>query len=202
MLWARGQEAAASGSVPPSQLRALFVIEANQGTNLRALGEVLGSRPSAVSRLCDRLEAVGLLCRKASAHSAREIELHLTRAGQDTLDQIRAFRRREVTDVLASMSPVQLAALADGLAAFEHAAGTRMGAPATIPDPRPPSRKLPERVRAAPRPRNRGSRYALPHQRLLPCGNYIASLDNLVVHQGRNCVCPPERWSCRRTRSE
>ncbi|MFJ6719249.1 MarR family winged helix-turn-helix transcriptional regulator [Streptomyces sp. NPDC091259] len=129
VLWARGQEAVSTGSVPPSQLRALFVIEANQGTNLRALSEALGSRPSAVSRLCDRLEAVGLLRRTASAHSAREIELHLTRAGQDTLDQIRAFRRREVTDVLASMPPAQLAALALGLAAFEDAAGARMGVP-------------------------------------------------------------------------
>ncbi|MFI9063379.1 MarR family winged helix-turn-helix transcriptional regulator [Streptomyces sp. NPDC053429] len=133
VLWARGQEAAATGTVPPSQLRALFVIEGNQGTNLRTLGEALGSRASAVSRLCDRLEAVGLLHRTASAHSAREIELHLTRAGQDTLDQIRAFRRREVTDVLASLSPVQLAALADGLAAFEEAAGARMGVPRRDP---------------------------------------------------------------------
>ncbi|GHB61004.1 MarR family transcriptional regulator [Streptomyces cirratus] len=133
VLWARGQEAAATGAIPPSQLRALFVVEGNQGTNLRALGEALGSRPSAVSRLCDRLEAVGLLRRTASAHSAREIELHLTRAGRDTLDQIRAFRRSEVTDVLATMSPVQLAALANGLAAFEDAAGARTGFPRRDP---------------------------------------------------------------------
>ncbi|MGW7099520.1 MarR family winged helix-turn-helix transcriptional regulator [Streptomyces sp. NPDC054838] len=133
VLWARGQEAVATGSVPPSQLRALFVIEGNQGSNLRALSEALGSRPSAVSRLCDRLEAVGLLHRTASAHSAREIELHLTRSGQDTLDQIRAFRRREVTGVLAAMTPGQLAALAEGLAAFEDAAGTRMGLPRRDP---------------------------------------------------------------------
>ncbi|MEU6890707.1 MarR family transcriptional regulator [Streptomyces sp. NPDC046557] len=133
VLWARGQEAVATGSVPPSQLRALVVIEGNQGTNLRALSEALGSRPSAVSRLCDRLEAVGLLRRTASAHSAREIELHLTRAGRNTLDQIRAFRRREVTDVLASMPAAQLAALTYGLAAFEDAAGARMGVPRRDP---------------------------------------------------------------------
>lgn len=64
VLWGRGQEAAASGTVSPSQLRALLVIEKHEGTNLRSLGEALGSRAPSVSRLCDRMEAMGLVQRR------------------------------------------------------------------------------------------------------------------------------------------
>lgn len=45
LLWGRGQESAPSGPVPPSQLRALIVIEQGGSMNLRSLGDALASRP-------------------------------------------------------------------------------------------------------------------------------------------------------------
>ncbi|MET9514727.1 MarR family transcriptional regulator [Streptomyces sp. NPDC002994] len=129
MLWGRGQEAAPSGPVSSSQLRALTVLEGQDGVNLRALGEALGSRPSSVSRLCDRLEAAGLVERYPSAISRREIEVRLSRRGRALLDEFRAFRAREVETVLQEMSPAKLAALAEGLEAFQ-AAAARVGLPA------------------------------------------------------------------------
>lgn len=82
VLWGRGQEGACA--VSPSQLRALIVIEQRPGVNRRDLGEALGSAPPSVSRLCDRLEAAGLLERSPARNSRREVELRL-KADADAL---------------------------------------------------------------------------------------------------------------------
>jgi DNA-binding MarR family transcriptional regulator len=133
VLWGRGQEAAPTGPLSPSQVRALFAIEQYEGANLRTLGDALGSRPSSVSRLCDRLEAVGLVDRQTSPTSRREVELRLTRRGHAALAEFRDFRAREVKAVLGLMAANELAALAEGLAAFRRAAATTAvpGAPST-----------------------------------------------------------------------
>ncbi|MGW0560605.1 MarR family winged helix-turn-helix transcriptional regulator [Streptomyces sp. NPDC003016] len=127
LLWSRGQEAAPSGPISPSQLRALTVLEGQDGVNLRALGEALGSRPSSVSRLCDRLEAAGLVERLPSATSRREVEVRMSRRGRDLLAEFRAFRVREIEAVLREIAPGELAALAGGLEAFRAAAAARVG---------------------------------------------------------------------------
>ncbi|MET8936006.1 MULTISPECIES: MarR family winged helix-turn-helix transcriptional regulator [Streptomyces] len=126
VLWGRGQESAASGTVSPSQLRALLVIEKQEGTNLRALGEALGSRAPSVSRLCDRMEAMGLVLRAPSPTSRRELELRLSLRGRALLEEYRALRAAELNAVLERMAPADLAALTDGLAAFHAAASERL----------------------------------------------------------------------------
>ncbi|MFC9430919.1 MarR family transcriptional regulator [Streptomyces sp. NPDC056987] len=133
VLWGRGQEAAPSGPVPPSQLRALLVIETHEGANLRTLGEALGSRPSSVSRLCDRMEAMGLVTRSQSRTSRREVELRLSRRGHQVLDEHRAFRTREVGLVLERMDPSEVLMLAEGLRAFHAAASQGLSAGAEAP---------------------------------------------------------------------
>ncbi|GAA3715829.1 MarR family winged helix-turn-helix transcriptional regulator [Streptomyces tremellae] len=127
VLWGRGQEAAPSGPVSPSQLRALLVIEGYEGANLRTLSEILGSRPSSLSRLCDRMEAMGLVVRSPSPTSRREVELRLSRQGRTVLDEYRSFRAREVETVLDRMEPGDIVALAEGLSAFRAAAAGRLG---------------------------------------------------------------------------
>ncbi|MFI5630140.1 MarR family winged helix-turn-helix transcriptional regulator [Streptomyces sp. NPDC051664] len=128
VLWSRGQEAATPVAFSPSQLRALLVIEQQEGSNLRSLGEALGSRAPSVSRLCDRLEAMGMVRREPSATSRREVELRLTQRGRTLLEEYRAIRTREFAAVLGSMPQAAVAALAEGLAAFNTAAGERIGA--------------------------------------------------------------------------
>ncbi|MER7112480.1 MarR family transcriptional regulator [Streptomyces sp. NPDC000229] len=49
---------------------------------MRGLGEVLGSTPSSVSRMCDRLEALWFVARSPSSASRREVELRLTGRGR------------------------------------------------------------------------------------------------------------------------
>ncbi|GAA2313759.1 MarR family transcriptional regulator [Streptomyces kunmingensis] len=131
VLWGRGQEATSAGPLPPSQFRALTVIEDQQGVNQRALGEALGSRPSSVSRLCDRLEAAGLVERLASPTSRREVDLRLSRRGAAVLDDFRASRAREIEAVLQTMSPAQLRTLAEGLEQFQDAAAAHI-APSAV----------------------------------------------------------------------
>ncbi|WP_328864494.1 MarR family transcriptional regulator [Streptomyces sp. NBC_00304] len=128
VLWGRGQEAAPPGTVSTSQLRALLVIEKQEGSNLRSLGEALGSRAPSVSRLCDRMEAMGLVQRDPSQTSRREVELRLTGRGHALLEEYRAIRTRELSAVLERMQPADVAALAGGLAAFRSAAAQRLTA--------------------------------------------------------------------------
>ncbi|MFC8850818.1 MULTISPECIES: MarR family transcriptional regulator [unclassified Micromonospora] len=52
-------------TVSPTQLRVLSLISARPRTNVNGLAELLDVVPSAASRLCDRLEAIGLLRRVA-----------------------------------------------------------------------------------------------------------------------------------------
>ncbi|MET9324191.1 MarR family transcriptional regulator [Streptomyces sp. NPDC003038] len=121
VLRARGQDAAAP-AVSPSQLRAMLVVEKAEGINLRSLGAVLGSRPPSVTRLCDRLEAMGLLQRSPSPTSRREVELRLTGRGRVLLDEHRAIRLRELSAVLDRMEPDVVEALIVGLTGFMEAA--------------------------------------------------------------------------------
>ncbi|MFJ6797279.1 MarR family winged helix-turn-helix transcriptional regulator [Streptomyces sp. NPDC091268] len=123
ILWCSNQDTAV-GPVPPSQLRALTVIEQRAGINLRDLGEALGSAPPAVSRLCDRLEAAGLLERSRGRINRREVELTLSRRGSAVLAETRALRARKAAEVLRRMSPQDRHSLAEGLAAFREAAAS------------------------------------------------------------------------------
>lgn len=121
VLWGRGQEAVPA-PVPPSQLRALTVIDEREHVNLRDLGEALGSTPPSVSRLCDRLEAAGLVQRSRATANRREVEVRLSRSGRSVLASVRAARSRELETVLTCLSREQRRALFDGLAAFRDAA--------------------------------------------------------------------------------
>jgi DNA-binding MarR family transcriptional regulator len=122
VLWGKARAKAPAGPISPSQLRALLAIERRQGSNLRALGEALESSPPATSRLCDRLEAAGLVERSTSPASRREVELHLSRQGQELLDEVRDHQVREIRKVLEIMPPDALAHLTKGLLAFRDAA--------------------------------------------------------------------------------
>lgn len=121
VLRARGQDAAGT-PVSPSQLRALLVIGRGGGINLRTLGAVLGSRPPSVTRLCDRMAAMGLLERTPSPTSRREVELRLTARGRALLEEQRAIRVREMSAVLERMPTAAVEALIVGLTGFREAA--------------------------------------------------------------------------------
>ncbi|GGO89967.1 MarR family transcriptional regulator [Wenjunlia tyrosinilytica] len=121
MLWEQGREAASPAPVSTSQLRVMHILDRDEGINLRTLGEMLGSAPSSVSRLCDRLQALGLIERAASPLSRRELELRLTKRGRSHLADLRARREEAMLAAISRMRPSARRALVEGLVGFRAA---------------------------------------------------------------------------------
>jgi DNA-binding MarR family transcriptional regulator len=118
-----GARMAQSPAVPPAQLRVLTIVAAADHTNMSRLAEALEVVPSSASRLCDRLEAAGLLRRVPDPRDRREVRLLLTPAAQRLLEELRERRRAALAEVLERMSPARRQELVHALAAFDAAAG-------------------------------------------------------------------------------
>ncbi|MER5512336.1 MarR family transcriptional regulator [Streptomyces sp. NPDC002766] len=122
VLWGR----ASTAPVSASQLRVLFILEHNEGINLRTLADALGSTPPSTSRLCDRLQAVGFVERRAATASRRELELYLSRRGRAFLTGLRVRRQSALQSVLEQMPAARRSALLRGLEAFCAAAAAQI----------------------------------------------------------------------------
>jgi DNA-binding MarR family transcriptional regulator len=114
--------AAHTPTVPPAQLRVLTFISDNRQTNMSRLAEALDVVPSSASRLCDRLEAAGLLRRVPDPRDRREVRLMRTATARRLLDQIRERRRVALAEVLDRMPPAAREELLRSLTAFAEAA--------------------------------------------------------------------------------
>ncbi len=131
-VWDRARERAAT-RLSGSQLRALLVVEQQDGINLRGLASELGAILSSASRLCDRLVAAGLVEREPGRLDRREIALRLTPTGRAVLGELRAERRQLLADVLGRMSPAGRTALLTGLQEFHALADTQTAAGVETP---------------------------------------------------------------------
>jgi DNA-binding MarR family transcriptional regulator len=110
-------------AVPPAQLRVLSIVAANRHTNMSRLADALDVVPSSASRLCDRLEATGLLRRVPDPRDRREVRLLLTPPACRLLDDLHARRRDALSEVLERMSPGAREELVRALHAFQVATG-------------------------------------------------------------------------------
>ncbi|MEU6037920.1 MarR family transcriptional regulator [Actinomadura sp. NPDC047616] len=128
-----GGTSEASVPVPATQLRVLFIVERHGSINLSGLAAELGALPSSASRLCDRLEAAGLLVR-VPGRDRRVISLRLSRDGTLLLDRLRERRRADLAGVLARMSPSARTALLTGLLQFHTAATEGKATEGKAPD--------------------------------------------------------------------
>ncbi len=122
VLWEQGRDAVRTAAVSPSQLRVLYSLDREEGINLRRLGELLDSAPSSVSRLCDRLQAMGLIERAPSPVSRRELELHLTPKARKYLAELRTRREQALLTALDLMPAKARRDLIKGLQGFRFAA--------------------------------------------------------------------------------
>jgi DNA-binding MarR family transcriptional regulator len=104
-----------------AQLHVLLIVERHRDINLSGLAAQLGALVSSASRLCDRLEAAGLLHR-VHGPSRRAVILRLSPEGRALLDRLRRQRREDLARVLARMPPAARTALATGLSQFRAAA--------------------------------------------------------------------------------
>jgi DNA-binding MarR family transcriptional regulator len=110
-------------TIPPAQLRVLTIVAGNRHTNMSRLAEALDVVPSSASRLCDRLEATGLLRRVADPRDRREVRLLLTPAARRLLGDLQERRRAALAEVLDRMPAGARQDLLKSLQAFEVAAG-------------------------------------------------------------------------------
>ncbi|MFF9060245.1 MarR family transcriptional regulator [Streptomyces sp. NPDC014882] len=122
VLWGR----ASTAPVSASQLRVLLILEHHEGINLRTLADALASTPPSASRLCDRLQAAGLVERTVSPSDRREVRLYLSGPGTAFLAGLRARREEVLRAVLDQMSPAHRTALLRGLEAFCDAAAVQI----------------------------------------------------------------------------
>jgi DNA-binding MarR family transcriptional regulator len=121
-LWNHG---AADLPTSSAQIHVLLIVERHRDLNLSGLAAQINALVSSASRLCDRLEAAGLLHR-APGRSGRAVTLRLSHDGAALLDRLRRQRCDDLSGVLARMPPGARTALAAGLSQF-RAAAARMG---------------------------------------------------------------------------
>jgi DNA-binding MarR family transcriptional regulator len=132
-LWTVAAQGA-SLRLSPHQLRALRVLESEPGLNLTALAERMEMGPPTASRLCDRLEAAGLLERVLHPRKRREVQLRLTGTGRQMLDEVASRRAHALAAVLAAMDPPVRESLHRGMPGF-LAARNRGASDGDTPEP-------------------------------------------------------------------
>ncbi|RSN67016.1 transcriptional regulator [Actinomadura sp. WAC 06369] len=116
-LWSRADQGL-EPAVSPIQLRAVEAIARFGRLNLGGLAEELGAIPSSTSRLCDRLEAAGLVVREPAPADRREIIVRLTDQGERLHGELTRRRREAVREVLEQLSPTSRGRLIDALTEF------------------------------------------------------------------------------------
>ncbi|QFU86632.1 MarR family winged helix-turn-helix transcriptional regulator [Amycolatopsis sp. YIM 10] len=121
VIWERSRSTSPA-PLSVSQLRAMFVLETAEYLNVRDLATALNSSPPSVSRLCDRLQAVGFLDRSSSSVSRREVELRLSDRGRQYLVELRERRTAHLRDVIGALPATTRSQLAGGLARLRDAA--------------------------------------------------------------------------------
>src|SRR4051794_19707255 len=104
------------GSVSLVQLRALTVLDDVDGANLNQLSQGMGVTVSTASRLVDRLVAAGLVDRRPSELTRREITLDLTPQGRALLGRYDDLRLRALHQRLDQLPRRRRAAVIEALA--------------------------------------------------------------------------------------
>jgi DNA-binding MarR family transcriptional regulator len=98
------------------QLRALTVLSDAGGANLAQLAEGMGVTVSTTSRLVDRLIAAGLVDRRPSEVTRREVSISLTDTGRAVLQRYDDLRVTALRDRLDQLAPERRAAALTALA--------------------------------------------------------------------------------------
>ncbi|MGW7317487.1 MarR family winged helix-turn-helix transcriptional regulator [Streptomyces sp. NPDC054854] len=118
VMWESARQGATAGPASTSQLRLMYVVGRQPGIRMRALARLLDAAAPSVTRLCDRLEAIGFLERHPCPGNGRELTLRLTAAGEEHLARIRERREQMLSHALDFMTADHRQALATGLGAL------------------------------------------------------------------------------------
>lgn len=109
------------------QLKSLFFIESEGGTNVKKLATALGVTPPDVTRIVDRLVKQGLVNRRENPKDRRMLLLQATEKGRTLLARLIENKTTHLSHILAHLSTEELTTLAQGLTALVKAAEVQRG---------------------------------------------------------------------------
>ena len=115
--------AAVEETITLPQFRLLVILHSRGPLKHATLAEYMGVNPSTATRMVDRLLSIGMLIRRASPTSRREIVIDLTADGDRVVRQVTAHRRRDIAQIVAKMDAGARQGLIDALTAFAEAGG-------------------------------------------------------------------------------
>jgi len=98
-----------------AQLKSLFFISNERGTNSTKLAEALGVTPSNVTGIVDRLVRQGLVSRRKNPENRRMLVLQATEKGEALLSRLRERKIGQLSELLSCLNEEQLCTLARGL---------------------------------------------------------------------------------------
>ncbi|MFJ8932027.1 MarR family winged helix-turn-helix transcriptional regulator [Streptomyces sp. NPDC102364] len=104
------------------QLRTLVVLDRCGPVKLAVLAATLGVNASTALRMVDKLEAGGLVDRKANPDNRREVVLRLTPSGTSLVRRVLDHRHKEVAGLVGTLPVGVRAGLVEGLRALTEAA--------------------------------------------------------------------------------
>ena len=110
-----------------AQLKSLFFISNQGGSNLGQLAAALGVTPANVTGIVDRLLEHGLVSRKENMQDRRMLLLRTTSKGEELVANLRERRRSHLSEILARLSVDELATLAQGLTSLVKATEAHEG---------------------------------------------------------------------------
>lgn len=106
-----------------AQHRVLVLLAAQGSLTVGDIAEGLGVNPSNATRICDRLQRLGLVSRSRSQQDGRVVVVGLTEDGTTLVKDVTERRRAEIEKVLGRMTPDETARAREALHVFNRAAG-------------------------------------------------------------------------------
>jgi DNA-binding MarR family transcriptional regulator len=107
------------------QATLLWLVKGSPGLTLRALAEMEGISPPALSGHVDRLERAGLLVRVRSTEDRRRVGLELTPEGDRLLRSVRERRTAWLADRLGELDPEALQVVAAAVDPLQRLLGAK-----------------------------------------------------------------------------
>jgi DNA-binding MarR family transcriptional regulator len=114
---------AAAEETTIAQYRTLVVLASRGPQRMVDLAGALGVTAPTAGRMCDRLVRKGLIRRHRARTDRRAVQVSITAAGREVVDQATARRRALIAEILERLPSAQQSGIASALRAFAEASG-------------------------------------------------------------------------------
>ena len=105
-----------------TQFRVLTLLESRGEQTVGAIASHIAVDQSNASRLCGRLQRLGMVSRTPSAADRRSVVVGLTSTGRSLIASVDSHRRDEIGRILADLDPARIPDLLEALTVFSDAA--------------------------------------------------------------------------------